>query len=84
MLRMQDAAPDTLLHQAKKAKGGFYLNPYVGLQYPLCNRMKVLLSVGYDLQELKRRKEYRDNNVTVHFKEELSHHSLSIKAGVIF
>lgn len=68
----------------KNANGGFYINPSVGIQYPLKNHTKLQLAIGYELQELERLKKHSDNNFTKEFAEKLSHHSISLKVGVVF
>lgn len=69
---------------SKQANGGLYLNPSIGVQYAFQKRMKLLLAIGYELQKLERLKDYEDNYLKTQFCEKLGHHSLSIKAGVIF
>lgn len=66
------------------ANGGFFLNPSVGIQYPLKNKMKLQLAIGYELQELERLKTQTDNYFKKEFVEQLSHHSISIKTGLQF
>lgn len=66
------------------ANGGFFMNPSVGIQYPLKNKMRLQLAVGYELQELERLKKQTDNNFHKEFAEELSHHSVSIRLGLCF
>lgn len=69
---------------AKNVNGGFLLSPAVGVQWKLKPRLKVNLALGYELQELNRLKSYADPNFGYEFREQLSHNSLMIKAGVIF
>ncbi|MDR1115211.1 MAG: hypothetical protein LBL33_03510 [Tannerella sp.] len=64
--------------------GGFFLNPSIGIQYPLKNKMKLQLAVGYELQELERLKKHADNYFLKEFEERLNHHSISFKAGLRF
>lgn len=68
----------------KKANGGFYINPNIGVQYSIGGHKKLLLSIGYEHQKLERRKEYENDYFEAQFKEVLSHHYLVIKAGVQF
>lgn len=63
------------------ANGGFLLNPSIGIQYPLKNKMKLQLAVGYEFQELERLKKHTDSHFEKEFVEELSHHTISIKLG---
>ncbi|MDR1200746.1 MAG: hypothetical protein LBL58_03815 [Tannerellaceae bacterium] len=64
--------------------GGFFMNPSIGIQYPLKNKMKLQLAIGYELQELERLKKHTDNYFLKEFEEQLSHHSISFKAGLRF
>lgn len=66
------------------ANGGFFMNPSFGFQYPLKNRMKLQLAVGYEMQELERLRRHADNYFEKEFAEKLSHHSVSIKLGLKF
>lgn len=66
------------------ANGGFFMNPSIGIQYPLKNKMKLQLAVGYELQELERLKKQTDNYFHKEFEEKLSHHTISIKLGLRF
>lgn len=64
--------------------GGFFMNPSIGIQYPLKNKMKLQLALGYELQELQRLKKHIDNYFEKEFEEQLSHHSISVKLGLRF
>lgn len=66
------------------ANGGFFMNPSIGIQYPLKNKMKLQLAVGYELQELERLKKHTDSYFAKEFEEQLSHHSISVKIGLRF
>lgn len=66
------------------ANGGFFMNPSIGIQYPLKNKMKLQLAVGYELQELERLKKQTDSYFYKEFEEKLSHHTISIKLGLCF
>lgn len=66
------------------ANGGYFMNPSIGIQYPLKNKMKLQLAVGYELQELERLKKHTDNFFLKEFEEKLSHHSISFKIGLRF
>ena len=67
-----------------EANGGLLMNPSVGIQYPLKNRMKLQLAVGYELQKLERLKKHSDSYFTKEFAEKLRHHAISIKLGLCF
>ncbi len=69
---------------ASDTNGGFFMNPSIGLQYPLQNKMKLQLAVGYELQELERLKKQTDSYFHKEFEEKLSHHTISIKLGLRF
>ncbi len=66
------------------ANGGLFANPSFGIQYPLKNKMKLQLALGYELQKLERLKKHTDNYLQKEFEEHLSHHSISIKLGLKF
>lgn len=63
--------------------GGFYLNPEFGVQRKLWNKT-FSFAVGYQWQDLERRKSNSDNYVSSQFIEELCLQSVSLKLGVIF
>lgn len=63
--------------------GGFYLNPEFGLQRELWHKT-FSVAIGYQLQELERRKSNSDSYVSSQFVETLSVHSISIKLGIVF
>lgn len=69
---------------ANDANGGFFMNPSVGIQYSLKNKIKLQLAVGYELQELERLKTQIDSYFHKEFAEKLSHHTISIKLGLHF
>jgi hypothetical protein len=66
------------------ANGGSFINPSFGIRYALKNDMKIQFAVGYELQELERLKEQTDDYYIKEFSEKLTHHSVSLKLGVIF
>ena len=66
------------------ANGGYFMNPSIGIQYPLKNKMKLQLAVGYELQELERLKKHTDGFFLKEFEEKLSHHYISFKIGLRF
>lgn len=68
----------------KEASGGIFLNPNIGIRYSAAGRVKLIFSIGYELQRLERLKEYEDEYMGVQFKEALEHHSLVVKAGIEF
>lgn len=71
------------LAPANDAHGGFYLNPSIGMSYRLkCGR--VFLSVGYEFQELDRRKCQSQDFFDVEFAEHISHHLLALQVGYVF
>lgn len=69
---------------SKEANGGFYLSPSVGVQFRISRKLKMNLALGYELQELERLKKYTDQYFHTEFKEELSHHSITIKIGLTY
>ena len=60
------------------------MNPSIGIQYPLKNKIKLQLAVGYELQKLERLKTQTDSYFEKEFVERLSHNSISIKLGLLF
>lgn len=69
---------------ASDANGGFFMNPSIGIQYPLKNKMKLQLAIGYELQKLERLKTQTDDYFHKEFAEKLSHNIISIKFGLCF
>lgn len=69
---------------AKDANGGFYLSPTIGVEYTLCPKAKLIFGIGYELQKLERLKSHQDNYFFSEYQEQLNHHSLTFKIGVIF
>jgi len=68
----------------KNANGGLFLNPSFGVAYALPNQLKLQLSAGYELQKLERLKEAANLYFTSSFAEQLNHHLLTIKVGIVF
>lgn len=66
------------------ANGGLLLNPSVGVQWAASPKLKVLLAVGYELQQMERLKQASTPYFTAEFAERLRHNSLSIRIGVLF
>lgn len=64
--------------------GGFLLSRAVGVKWKLKPRLRVQLAVGYESQRLARLRSYSDAYFNYGFREELVHHSLTIRAGVTF
>lgn len=69
---------------SENANGGFFINPSIGIQYPLRNKMKLQFAIGYELQELERLKKQTDNYFHKEFTEQLSHNMISFKLGLFF
>ena len=69
---------------AKDANGGFFMNPSIGIQYPLKSKMKLQLAIGYELQKLERLKMQADSHFLKEFAEKLDHNTISFKVGVVF
>ena len=69
---------------SSNANGGYFMNPSVGIQYPLKNKMKLQFAIGYELQKFERLKMQTDNYFHKEFEEQLSHHSISVKLGMSF
>lgn len=69
---------------SKDANGGIYLNPAVGISCSVYKRMKMFVSVGYELQKLERLKKFDSEIVAVEFSEKLNHNLISLKIGVVY
>lgn len=69
---------------SSRATGGFCLSPSVGLQTKITDKMDVFLAVGYEVQNLKRLKEHDGVYFHTEFEEALKHHSITLKAGIVF
>ena len=69
---------------AKETNGGFYLSPSVGAQLRLTQKLKMSVALGYEIQKLERLKKQTDPYFRTEFKEELSHHSLTMKVGLTY
>lgn len=67
-----------------EANGGLYLHPAIGVRYTFRKNLQFLLSAGYEMQKLERRKEYESAFFCAGWKEKLHHNSLSIRAGLAF
>ena len=86
----------TILHDATKEtyslsgmqhrwpNGGFYLSPSVGAQVKLTQKLKMNIALGYEIQQLERLKQRTDEYFHTEFKEELSHHSITLKVGLTY
>lgn len=69
---------------ASCTNGGMLLNPAIGAEIALRGKLKLLLNAGYEFQELERLKGYSDDHFSVEFRERLNHHSIVLRAGVLF
>lgn len=72
------------LAAAKETNGGFYLSPSVGGQVKLTQKLKIKIALGYEIQRLERLKQRADEYFQTEFKEELSHHSMTLKVGLTY
>ena len=68
----------------KHTNGGYFFNPSAGMQYALHGKVRLLLGIGYEIQNLERLKKYENNNYTAEFHEKLHHNSISVKLGILF
>lgn len=69
---------------SRKANGGGYLSPSLGIQYVLSGHLRISLSAGYERQNLERLKSYEDSYFKAEFEEQLTHHVISFKVGFVF
>lgn len=65
------------------ANGGFFFHPSVGVQYKTRGKTTLLLSIGYEIQNLERLKKYENSHYAAEFREKLHHNLISIKLGVM-
>lgn len=72
------------LAAAKETNGGLYLSPSVGAQVKLTQKLKMNIALGYEIQQLERLKQRTDEYFHTEFKEELSHHSITLKVGLTY
>ena len=72
------------LAAAKETNGGFYLSPSVGAPVTLTQKLKMNIALGYEIQQLERLKQRTDEYFHTEFKEELSHHSITLKVGLTY
>jgi len=68
----------------KNANGGICFNPAIGLQYALPCQKKLQLAAGYGLQQAERLKEFENEYFVAGFMEKLTHHSLTVRIGILF
>ena len=59
-------------------------SPSVGAQFRISRKLKMNFALGYEFQELERLKKYTDQYFHTEFKEELSHHSITLKIGLTY
>ena len=70
---------------ASCTNGGMLLNPAIGAEIALRGKLQLLLNVMVtNYQELERLKGYSDDHFSVEFRERLNHHSIVLRAGVLF
>jgi hypothetical protein len=69
---------------ADDACGGVFVNPSIGIRYPLKNKMALQLSAGYEWLDLKRLKKQTDNYFHKEFEERLRSQIISLKIGLRF
>lgn len=69
---------------AGDGNGGMFLNPSIGVSYPLKNSLKLQLAAGYQMQKLEQLKKYSDGYFSSEFAEQLRHNSISVRLGLSF
>lgn len=67
-----------------KANGGSMLAPAIGVRYALPKGLHLFLAAGYERQRLERLKEYSGDAFSAQFGERLSHHTITLRAGLLF
>lgn len=68
----------------KHVCGGFYLTPSIGISYKLKDRQRLLLSVGYELQEYSQLVTYESAMYLSQYVEHISNHSITASIGFTF
>ena len=68
----------------KDVNGGYFFNSTIGIQYAIHDKTKLLLGIGYEIQNLERLKKHESNEYATEFQEKLHHNSISIKLGILF
>lgn len=68
----------------KDATGGFFVNPLFGVEFAFRNDMKLLFNAGYEYQSLTRLKKSENEFFKSEFIEQLNHHIIAIKFGLLF
>lgn len=66
------------------ANGGLYLNPNIGMQWAVRNRIRLFFAAGYQIQRLERLKTQTGSWFSSAFHEQLQHHAISLRIGVLF
>lgn len=69
---------------SSSTNGGAFANPSIGVEYPLKNKIKLQLAVGYTGQEFKRLKQQTDGYFHKEFAEKLCYNSVSFRLGLRF
>lgn len=69
---------------AKESRGGFHMSVGFGTEYKLCDKVKLLLGLGYQTQSLSRILKHSDDFSLIEFREHLTHNTIGIKIGVVF
>ena len=68
----------------KKQTADFISRRPWGIQLRLTQKLKMNVALGYEIQKLERLKKQTDPYFRTEFKEELSHHSLTVKVGLTY
>ena len=69
---------------SNKANGGVYINPSIGVQHALNDRLALTFSLGYEIQNLERQRTYENEYYKAEFAEKLNHSSISFRIGLVF
>ena len=59
-------------------------SPSVGAQVKLTQKLKMNIALSYEIQQLETLKQRTDEYFHTEFKEELSHHSITLKVGLTY
>ena len=69
---------------SNKANGGVYMNPSIGIQHSLNDKLAFTFSLGYEIQNLERLRTYENEYYKAEFAEKLNHNSISLRIGLVF
>lgn len=60
------------------------MNPSIGTQHSLNDKLALTFSLGYEIQNLERLRTYENEYYKAEFAEKLNHNSISLRIGLVF